>query len=176
MASLFSSAFFPKDFPCPLGLSLHQECTRACLGWDVQFLCFPIRACLERRARLRIVCCSIISISALAVWVGYPAVALSAGRREFHYLLLAEEKGIEIFLVIFILSLVWCFLAILFFFFFLLGTLLFISGFIFSPTGRLEEYLNCMDKIQKAVEYFQDNNPDSPELNRVVGDAPGTYG
>ncbi|OXB61146.1 hypothetical protein ASZ78_013709 [Callipepla squamata] len=35
------------------------------------------------------------------------------------------------------------------------------------PTGRLEEYLNCMDKIQKAVEYFQDNNPDSPELNRV---------
>ncbi|XP_074703803.1 exocyst complex component 7 isoform X5 [Strix aluco] len=36
-----------------------------------------------------------------------------------------------------------------------------------GPTGRLEEYLNCMDKIQKAVEYFQDNNPDSPELNRV---------
>ncbi|XP_062447931.1 exocyst complex component 7 isoform X4 [Rhea pennata] len=36
-----------------------------------------------------------------------------------------------------------------------------------GPTGRLEEYLNCMDKIQKAVEFFQDNNPDSPELNRV---------
>ncbi|XP_030317406.1 exocyst complex component 7 isoform X2 [Calypte anna] len=36
-----------------------------------------------------------------------------------------------------------------------------------GPTGRLEEYLACMDKIQKAVEYFQDNNPDSPELNRV---------
>ncbi|NXX97569.1 EXOC7 protein, partial [Centropus bengalensis] len=36
-----------------------------------------------------------------------------------------------------------------------------------GPTGRLEEFLNCMDKIQKAVEYFQDNNPDSPELNRV---------
>ncbi|KFW88447.1 Exocyst complex component 7, partial [Phalacrocorax carbo] len=36
-----------------------------------------------------------------------------------------------------------------------------------GPTGRLEEYLNCMDKIQKAVEYFQDNNPDSRELNRV---------
>ncbi|XP_059678800.1 exocyst complex component 7-like [Gavia stellata] len=36
-----------------------------------------------------------------------------------------------------------------------------------GPTGRLEEYLNCMDKIQKAVEYFQDNNPDSPELNRM---------
>ncbi|NWZ31371.1 EXOC7 protein, partial [Asarcornis scutulata] len=36
-----------------------------------------------------------------------------------------------------------------------------------GPTGRLEEYLNCMDKIQKAVEYFQDNSPDSPELNRV---------
>lgn len=25
-----------------------------------------------------------------------------------------------------------------------------------------------MAKIQKAVEYFQDNNPDSPELNTVV--------
>ncbi|XP_070595961.1 exocyst complex component 7 isoform X1 [Erythrolamprus reginae] len=36
-----------------------------------------------------------------------------------------------------------------------------------GPTGRLEEYLGCMGKIQKAVEYFQDNNPDSPELNRV---------
>lgn len=49
------------------------------------------------------------------------------------------------------------------------GAPLFIFAFIFSPTGRLEEYLNCMDKIQKAVEYFQDNSPDSPELNRVVG-------
>ncbi|XP_066442168.1 exocyst complex component 7 isoform X7 [Eleutherodactylus coqui] len=36
-----------------------------------------------------------------------------------------------------------------------------------GPSGRLEEYLNCIAKIQKAVEYFQDNNPDSPELNRV---------
>ncbi|XP_032900582.1 exocyst complex component 7 isoform X14 [Amblyraja radiata] len=36
-----------------------------------------------------------------------------------------------------------------------------------GPAGRLEEYLSCMAKIQKAVEYFQDNNPDSPELNRV---------
>ncbi|XP_078081963.1 exocyst complex component 7 isoform X1 [Mustelus asterias] len=36
-----------------------------------------------------------------------------------------------------------------------------------GPAGRLEEYLNCMARIQKAVEYFQDNNPDSPELNRV---------
>ncbi|XP_072882559.1 exocyst complex component 7 isoform X3 [Hemitrygon akajei] len=36
-----------------------------------------------------------------------------------------------------------------------------------GPAGRLEEYLNCMAKIQKAVEFFQDNNPDSPELNRV---------
>ncbi|XP_078257604.1 exocyst complex component 7 isoform X6 [Rhinoraja longicauda] len=36
-----------------------------------------------------------------------------------------------------------------------------------GPAGRLEEYLNCMAKIQKAVDYFQDNNPDSPELNRV---------
>ncbi|XP_048343363.1 exocyst complex component 7 [Sphaerodactylus townsendi] len=36
-----------------------------------------------------------------------------------------------------------------------------------GPTGRLEEYLACMAKIQKAVEYFQDNNPDSPELNTV---------
>ncbi|XP_030064079.1 exocyst complex component 7 isoform X3 [Microcaecilia unicolor] len=36
-----------------------------------------------------------------------------------------------------------------------------------GPAGRLEEYLCCIAKIQKAVEYFQDNNPDSPELNRV---------
>ncbi|XP_019398175.1 PREDICTED: exocyst complex component 7 isoform X7 [Crocodylus porosus] len=36
-----------------------------------------------------------------------------------------------------------------------------------GPSGRLVEYLACLDKIQKAVEYFQDNNPDSPELNRV---------
>lgn len=55
-----------------------------------------------------------------------------------------------------------------------LPLILFIFAFIFSPTGRLEEYLNCMDKIQKAVEYFQDNNPDSPELNRVVGHGSGS--
>ncbi|KAF7652937.1 hypothetical protein LDENG_00090470 [Lucifuga dentata] len=36
-----------------------------------------------------------------------------------------------------------------------------------GPTGRLDEYLTCIAKIQKAVEYFQDNNPDSPELNTV---------
>ncbi|XP_066560524.1 exocyst complex component 7 isoform X5 [Amia ocellicauda] len=36
-----------------------------------------------------------------------------------------------------------------------------------GPAGRLEEYLACIAKIQKAVEYFQDNNPDSPELNTV---------
>ncbi|XP_025783327.1 exocyst complex component 7 [Puma concolor] len=36
-----------------------------------------------------------------------------------------------------------------------------------GPTGRLEEYLRSMAKIQKAVEYFQDNSPDSPELNKV---------
>ncbi|XP_038597954.1 exocyst complex component 7 isoform X2 [Tachyglossus aculeatus] len=36
-----------------------------------------------------------------------------------------------------------------------------------GPSGRLEQYLGCLAKIQKAVEYFQDNNPDSPELNRV---------
>ncbi|XP_042198368.1 exocyst complex component 7 isoform X12 [Callorhinchus milii] len=36
-----------------------------------------------------------------------------------------------------------------------------------GPAGRLDEYLSCMARIQKAVEYFQDNNPDSPELNRV---------
>ncbi|XP_053727654.1 exocyst complex component 7 isoform X4 [Synchiropus splendidus] len=36
-----------------------------------------------------------------------------------------------------------------------------------GPTGRLDEYLSCIAKIQKAVEYFQDNNPDSPELNTV---------
>lgn len=40
--------------------------------------------------------------------------------------------------------------------------------FLSSPTGRLEEYLGSMAKIQKAVEYFQDNSPDSPELNKVV--------
>lgn len=38
----------------------------------------------------------------------------------------------------------------------------------YRPTGRLDEYLACIAKIQKAVEYFQDNNPDSPELNTVV--------
>lgn len=36
-----------------------------------------------------------------------------------------------------------------------------------GPTGRLEEYLTSMARIQKAVEYFQDNSPDSPELNKV---------
>nr|XP_057924565.1 exocyst complex component 7 isoform X11 [Doryrhamphus excisus] len=36
-----------------------------------------------------------------------------------------------------------------------------------GPTGRLDEYLACIAKIQRAVEYFQDNNPDSPELNTV---------
>ncbi|XP_028423360.1 exocyst complex component 7 isoform X6 [Perca flavescens] len=36
-----------------------------------------------------------------------------------------------------------------------------------GPTGRLDDYLLCIAKIQKAVEYFQDNNPDSPELNTV---------
>uniref|UniRef100_A0A671KTS2 Exocyst complex component 7 n=1 Tax=Sinocyclocheilus anshuiensis TaxID=1608454 RepID=A0A671KTS2_9TELE len=36
-----------------------------------------------------------------------------------------------------------------------------------GPAGRLDEYLACIAKIQKAVEYFQDNNPDSPELNTV---------
>ncbi|KAG5853653.1 hypothetical protein ANANG_G00028270 [Anguilla anguilla] len=36
-----------------------------------------------------------------------------------------------------------------------------------GPSGRLDEYLVCMAKIQKAVEFFQDNNPDSPELNTV---------
>ena len=42
------------------------------------------------------------------------------------------------------------------------------SLFLLRPTGRLDEYLACIAKIQKAVEYFQDNNPDSPELNTVV--------
>ncbi|XP_054985904.1 exocyst complex component 7 isoform X3 [Sorex araneus] len=36
-----------------------------------------------------------------------------------------------------------------------------------GPTGRLGEYLGSMARIQKAVEYFQDNSPDSPELNKV---------
>lgn len=65
--------------------------------------------------------------------------------------------------------LTWYFLPLVF------GAPLFIFAFICSPTGRLEEYLNCMDKIQKAVEYFQDNSPDSPELNRVVGRRSGSW-
>lgn len=65
--------------------------------------------------------------------------------------------------------LTWYFLPLVF------GAPLFIFAFICSPTGRLEEYLNCMDKIQKAVEYFQDNSPDSPELNRVVGCRSGSW-
>ncbi|XP_061428201.1 exocyst complex component 7 isoform X3 [Lethenteron reissneri] len=36
-----------------------------------------------------------------------------------------------------------------------------------GPAGRLEEYLECMARIQNAVEYFTENNPDSPELNTV---------
>ncbi|XP_059387430.1 exocyst complex component 7-like isoform X2 [Carassius carassius] len=36
-----------------------------------------------------------------------------------------------------------------------------------GPAAHLEEYLACIAKIQKAVEYFQDNNPDSPDLNTV---------
>lgn len=37
------------------------------------------------------------------------------------------------------------------------------EGFI----GRLEEYLGSMVKIQKVVEYFQDNSLDSLEFNKV---------
>ncbi|KAJ8332056.1 hypothetical protein SKAU_G00429650 [Synaphobranchus kaupii] len=36
-----------------------------------------------------------------------------------------------------------------------------------GPADRLDEYLVCMDKVQKAVEFFQENNPDSPDLNTV---------
>lgn len=158
---------------------MNQKCPGACflspggccdgpsLGWDVQ-LPLPSHQGLTGRGRQgRVVCCSVISTPPVGVWIGYSAAALSGSKREYHDLLLVEEKGIEIFLV-FIRSLVWCFLGI-FFLCFLGHSLLCIFGLIFSPTGRLEEYLNCMDKIQKAVEYFQDNNPDSPELNRVVG-------
>lgn len=60
----------------------------------------------EREARLRVVCCPVISNSALAVWVGCSAGALSGGQKESHVLLLVAEKGTEIFLFIFILSLV----------------------------------------------------------------------
>lgn len=73
---------------------------------------FPSGPDWERKARLQVVCCSIINTCALAVWIGYSAVALSGGKRESHGLLLVEEKGIVIFPVIFILSLVWCFLDI----------------------------------------------------------------
>uniref|UniRef100_A0A8C9SNH2 Exocyst complex component 7 n=1 Tax=Scleropages formosus TaxID=113540 RepID=A0A8C9SNH2_SCLFO len=40
---------------------------------------------------------------------------------------------------------------------------------VIKPVGTrvCDPYLACIAKIQKAVEYFQDNNPDSPELNTV---------
>ena len=37
-----------------------------------------------------------------------------------------------------------------------------------SPSTSLEKYLECMDKLQKSVQYFTANNPDSPEMSHVV--------
>lgn len=56
-------------------------CDGPSLGWE--------------KARLRVVCCSVVSTSALAAWLLYSAVALSGGKRESHDDLLVEEKGIE---------------------------------------------------------------------------------
>ncbi|XP_030645552.1 exocyst complex component 7-like [Chanos chanos] len=36
-----------------------------------------------------------------------------------------------------------------------------------GPTGRLGEYLACLDQIRRSEEYFQENNPDGPELKTL---------
>ncbi|KAJ8263781.1 hypothetical protein GJAV_G00141220 [Gymnothorax javanicus] len=36
-----------------------------------------------------------------------------------------------------------------------------------GPAGRLEEYLGCMAEVLRAVQFFQENSPDSPELYSV---------
>ncbi|XP_019616758.1 PREDICTED: exocyst complex component 7-like isoform X2 [Branchiostoma belcheri] len=37
-----------------------------------------------------------------------------------------------------------------------------------GPTGRLESYLQSMDRVQNAVNFFSENNPGSPELHTVT--------
>lgn len=34
--------------------------------------------------------------------------------------------------------------------------------------GRLGSYLECLDRLQEAIQYFERNNPESPELLNVV--------
>uniref|UniRef100_A0AAZ3SCY1 Uncharacterized protein n=1 Tax=Oncorhynchus tshawytscha TaxID=74940 RepID=A0AAZ3SCY1_ONCTS len=34
-----------------------------------------------------------------------------------------------------------------------------------GPTGRLSDYLACVHRLKKAEEYFQQEDPDGPELN-----------
>ena len=34
--------------------------------------------------------------------------------------------------------------------------------------GRLDAYLECLDRLQEAIKYFEDKNPESPELLNVV--------
>lgn len=35
-------------------------------------------------------------------------------------------------------------------------------------TDQVDEYLDCLDRLQSAANYFEHNNPDSPERARVV--------
>lgn len=88
---------------------------------------FPSGPDWERKAGLRVVCCRIISTSALAAWVGCSAGALSGSQKESHVLLVAE-KGMEIFLFIFVLSLV-CISSLL------LGALLLFLVLLSAPLG-----------------------------------------
>ena len=37
-----------------------------------------------------------------------------------------------------------------------------------GPSGSLEEYLECMEKLRKAHEYFSANNADTPEMSHVA--------
>jgi len=38
----------------------------------------------------------------------------------------------------------------------------------YSPSGNVEGYLNLMDRLHTAVEFFQHSNPGSVELGSVV--------
>ncbi|XP_064866761.1 exocyst complex component 7-like isoform X4 [Oncorhynchus nerka] len=38
-----------------------------------------------------------------------------------------------------------------------------------GPTGRLPDYLACVHRLKKAEEYFQQEDPDGPELNMLRG-------
>uniref|UniRef100_A0A8C7P4A4 Uncharacterized protein n=1 Tax=Oncorhynchus mykiss TaxID=8022 RepID=A0A8C7P4A4_ONCMY len=43
-----------------------------------------------------------------------------------------------------------------------------------GPTGRLSDYLACVHRLKKAEEYFQQEDPDGPELNMLVQLIPQT--